>query len=157
MLAEQLGANCQRRHPIRGMDSAESTDVGCLWINDSLHRLHASVVAASRMDPAQSRTAKLLRQGIVKIAKKLAEEAVEVGLEAVQGEREAVVLESADLLYNLAVLWAAMGVSVAEVEAELARRERLFGIAEKLPKREAGLQKARLKLPGDVLVSAGKR
>ena len=103
-------------------------------MGDSLEGLFAAVLAARERDPAQSRTAKLLREGVPKMAKKLAEEAFEVGLDAVQGDRQAVILESADLLYNLCVLWAAMGVMPADVAAEISRRERLYGIAEKLPK-----------------------
>ena len=42
--------------------------------------------------------------------------------------------ESADLLYNLAVLWAACGVRPVDVWQEMERREHLLGIAEKMPK-----------------------
>jgi phosphoribosyl-ATP pyrophosphohydrolase len=68
------------------------------------------------------------------MAKKLAEEAIEVVIDAVNGNTEAVVRESADLLYNLTVLWAAAGVKPEDVWREMARREDLLGIAEKLPK-----------------------
>ena len=71
------------------------------------------------------------------MAKKLAEEAIEVVIDAMNGDREAVVRESADLLYNLVVLWAEAGVRPQDVFAEMARRERLFGLAEKLPKKHA--------------------
>ena len=91
-------------------------------MTDSLHRLYASILAARDQDPDFSRTARLLQQGLPKLAKKLSEEAVEVALEAVQGEREAVVLESADLIYNLFALWVAMGITVGEVEAEIDRK-----------------------------------
>ena len=84
--------------------------------------------------PAISRTARLLRAGRSKIAKKLAEEAVEVVIDAMHGRTEAVIRESADLIYNLVVLWAASGVHPQEVWIEMERRERLLGIAEKLPK-----------------------
>lgn len=103
-------------------------------MTDSLERLHASVRAVRARDPALSRTAKLIREGVPKMAKKLAEEAVEVGLDAVQGERQKVVSESADLLYHLVVLWAELGIAAGDVWAEMDRRERLYGIAEKLPK-----------------------
>jgi phosphoribosyl-ATP pyrophosphohydrolase len=76
----------------------------------------------------------LLRSGRAKIAKKLAEEAIEVVIDAIQGQRQAVTRESADLVYNLVVLWVASGVRPADVWNEMARRERLLGIAEKLPK-----------------------
>jgi phosphoribosyl-ATP pyrophosphohydrolase len=68
------------------------------------------------------------------MAKKLAEEAVEVVIDAMHGRSGAVIRESADLLYNLVVLWAASGVHPKDVWREMERRERLLGIAEKLPK-----------------------
>ena len=49
----------------------------------------------------------------------------------------AVIRESADLLYNLVVLWVASGVHPKDVWTEMERRERLLGIAEKLPKERA--------------------
>ena len=104
-------------------------------MNDSLGRLYEQVTAARTADPAHSRTAKLLRAGRAKMAKKLAEEAIEVVIDAMNGDREAVVRESADLLYNLVVLWAEAGVRPHDVFAEMARRERLFGLAEKVPKK----------------------
>src|SRR5215213_7521263 len=103
-------------------------------MTDSVERLYEAVIAAKHGDPTRSRTARLLRAGRAKMAKKLAEEAVEVVIDAVNGEREAVVRESADLLYNLVVLWAASDVRPEDVWAEMAHRERLLGIAEKLPK-----------------------
>jgi phosphoribosyl-ATP pyrophosphohydrolase len=101
---------------------------------DSLDRLYTAVLAARNADPASSRTARLLRAGRAKMAKKLAEEAVEVIIDAMHGSRDAVVRESADLLYNLVVLWVSAGVQPKDVWREMDRRERLFGIAEKLPK-----------------------
>jgi phosphoribosyl-ATP pyrophosphohydrolase len=101
---------------------------------DSLDRLHTAVLALRNADPASSRTARLLRSGRAKAAKKLAEEAVEVVIDAIEGQKDAVVRESADLLYNLVVLWVAAGIRPQEVWKEMARRERLLGIAEKLPK-----------------------
>ena len=101
---------------------------------DSVDRLYNAVRAARDDDPASSRTARLLRSGRPKMAKKLAEEAFEVGIDAVHGDTEAMVRESADLLYNLVVLWVAMGIKPADIWKEMSRRERLLGIAEKLPK-----------------------
>ena len=103
-------------------------------MTDSLDRLYDAVIAAKGSDPAKSRTAKLLRSGRAKVAKKLAEEAVEVVMDAMHGQSEALVRESADLLYNLVVLWVHAGVRPADVWAEMRRRELLFGIAEKVPK-----------------------
>jgi phosphoribosyl-ATP pyrophosphohydrolase len=103
-------------------------------MSDSIDRLFTAVTAARRADVTGSRTAQLFRAGRAKMAKKLAEEAVEVAIDAIHGQREAVVRESADLVYNLVVLWVASGVRPADVWDEMARRERLLGIAEKLPK-----------------------
>jgi phosphoribosyl-ATP pyrophosphohydrolase len=103
-------------------------------MTDSISRLYEAVIAARLSDPAKSRTARLLRAGRAKMAKKLAEEAVEVVIDAMHGQPEAVVRESADLLYNLVVLWVSAGVHPDEVWAEMKRRERMFGIAEKIPK-----------------------
>ena len=103
-------------------------------MSDSLDRLYQAVVAAQAADPASSRTARLLRAGRSKMAKKLAEEAVEVAIDTMHGDCDAMVRESADLLYNLVVLWVAAGVHPKDVWMEMERRERLLGIAEKLPK-----------------------
>jgi phosphoribosyl-ATP pyrophosphohydrolase len=102
---------------------------------DSLDRLYEAVQAARDGDPATSRTARLLQAGRGKMAKKMAEEAVEVVIDTVHGDTAAVVRESADLMYNLVVLWVAAGVRPEDVWAEMDRRERLLGIAEKIPKR----------------------
>jgi phosphoribosyl-ATP pyrophosphohydrolase len=106
-------------------------------MSDSLDRLYQAVLAARTADPASSRTARLLRAGRSKMAKKLAEEAVEVVIDAMHGHSDAVVRESADLLYNLVVLWVASSVHPKDVWTEMERRERLLGIAEKLPKERA--------------------
>lgn len=103
-------------------------------MSDSLDRLYQAILAAKDLDPATSRTARLIQRGPTKMAKKLAEEAIEVVIDAINGNRSAVINESADLLYNLSVLWAAAGVRPEEIWAEMDRRERVLGIAEKLPK-----------------------
>ena len=111
-------------------------------MSDSLERLYQAVLVAKDLDPATSRTAKLFQRGPTKMAKKLAEEAIEVVIDAVNGDSQAVVRESADLLYNLTVLWASAGVRPEDIWREMERRERLLGIAEKLPKSAAKLPKA---------------
>lgn len=114
-------------------------------MTDSLSRLYDAVLGAKEGDPATSRTAKLTREGVAKMAKKLVEEAAEVSLDAVQGDRAQIINESADLLYHLVVLWAETGVRPQEVWDEMDRREEMMGIAEKLPKPtgKAGLSLAR--------------
>ncbi len=113
-------------------------------MSDSLERLYASVLAARDRDPTLSRTSKLFRDGVQKMAKKLVEEAIEVGLDAVQNNREAVILESADVLYHLVVIWAECGISPEDAFNEINRRERLYGIAEKLPKQALAAHSRRL-------------
>lgn len=102
---------------------------------DSINKLYLSVLACRHDDPSTSRTARLLRSGRSKMAKKLAEEAVEVVIDAMHGDRDAVVKESADLIYNLVVLWISSGIRPEDVWKEMDRRERLLGIAEKVPKK----------------------
>jgi len=104
-------------------------------MTDSLDRLYVAVQAARDGDPATSRTARLLQAGRGKMAKKMAEEAVEVVIDTMHGDTAAVIRESADLMYNLVVLWVAAGVHPEDVWAEMDRRERMLGIAEKVPKR----------------------
>jgi phosphoribosyl-ATP pyrophosphohydrolase len=110
-------------------------------MGDSIERLYRAVLAAKDLDPAVSRTAKLFQRGPAKMAKKLAEEAIEVVIDAVNGDPDAVTRESADLLYNLTVLWASAGVRPDDVWREMERREHLLGIAEKLPKSAVKLPK----------------
>ena len=120
-------------------------------MSDSLERLYEAVIAARDLDPATSRTARLFQRGPSKMAKKLAEEAIEVVIDAVNGKTDAVIRESADLLYNLTVLWASAGVKPEDVWREMERREDLLGIAEKLPKMPKVLAKA---LPAKALRTA---
>jgi phosphoribosyl-ATP pyrophosphohydrolase len=119
-------------------------------MSDSLDRLYAAVVAARDLDPATSRTARLLRSGQAKMSKKLAEEAIEVVIDAMNGQADAVVRESADLIYNLAVLWVACGVKPRDVWAEMDRREKMLGIAEKLPKAQRKAVRSGAARPGAV-------
>ncbi|MGJ5175874.1 phosphoribosyl-ATP diphosphatase [Bradyrhizobium oligotrophicum] len=126
-------------------------------MTDSIERLYRAVLAARDLDPARSRTAKLIRQGAPKMAKKLAEEAIEVAIDAVNGDAQAVVRESADLMYNLAVLWAELDIRPEDVWREMDRRELLLGIAEKLPKAEMKLAKAAPERLSRPIVALGER
>ena len=93
-----------------------------------LARIVAERAAAS---PDQSYTAKLIAGGPARAAKKLGEEAVEAAIAAVQGDREALVAEAADVLYHLLVVLQAGGVPLQDVMAELERRTTQSGLAEK--------------------------
>jgi phosphoribosyl-ATP pyrophosphohydrolase len=103
-------------------------------MTDSINRLYRAVIAARSGDPATSRTARLLQSGRGKMVKKLVEEATEVGIDILDDNPGAVIKESADLVYNLVVVWAEAGIEPRQVWAEMEERERQFGIAEKLPK-----------------------
>jgi phosphoribosyl-ATP pyrophosphohydrolase len=96
-----------------------------------LDRLFRTISARRGADPASSYTAQLLARGPERAAQKLGEEALETALAASGGKAEAVVGESADLLYHLLVLWAATGVAPEQVWQELERREGTSGLAEK--------------------------
>ena len=96
-----------------------------------LHDLAATIAARKGADPDSSWTAKLLAKGPEKCAEKFGEEAVEAIIEAVKGDRDRLTSEAADVLYHLLVMLAARDVTLADVEAELARREGTSGIAEK--------------------------
>lgn len=97
----------------------------------TLSRLAATIDARRDADPETSWTAKLLSKGPEKCAEKFGEEAVEAIIEAVKGDRDRLVSEAADVLYHLLVMCAARGVTLAEIEAELDRREAQSGLAEK--------------------------
>ena len=97
----------------------------------SLRDLAATIEARKDADPDSSWTAKLFAKGPEKCAEKFGEEAVEAIIEAVKGDRERLTSEAADVLYHLLVMLAARGITLADVEAELARREGTSGIAEK--------------------------
>ncbi|PQV57503.1 phosphoribosyl-ATP pyrophosphatase [Defluviimonas denitrificans] len=97
----------------------------------TLHTLAATIAARKGADPETSWTAKLLSKGPEKCAEKFGEEAVEAIIEAVKGDRARLTAEAADVLYHLLVMLAARDVTLADVEAELARREGTSGIAEK--------------------------
>ena len=92
-------------------------------------------------DVRNSHSARLLARGTAKVAQKLGEEAVECVIEAAQGHRPEIVLESADVLYHLLVVWVDAGIRPEEVWAELRRREGISGIAEKAA-RPRGLRRA---------------
>ena len=96
-----------------------------------LQSLAATIQSRKGADPDSSWTAKLLAKGPEKCAEKFGEEAIEAIIEAVKGDRDKLVSEAADALYHLLVMLAARDLTLADVEAELNRREGRSGIAEK--------------------------
>jgi phosphoribosyl-ATP pyrophosphohydrolase len=95
-----------------------------------ISQLWATLEQRRGTDPAASWSAKLIGDPPL-AAKKLAEEAIETALAAVQGDRAAVVAESADLIYHWLALLAALGITPDEVADALAARQGRSGIEEK--------------------------
>ena len=98
---------------------------------NTLARLEATIAARRGADPDSSYVARLNAKGLGKITQKLGEEAVETVIAALTEDKPALVGEAADLLFHLVVLLDAKGVPLADVLAELDRREGVSGIAEK--------------------------
>ena len=122
-----------RRPKVSRMSGGKSKKSGVAEASDAvvLDRLFAVIESRRDADPIVSHSARLLSRGPAKVAQKFGEEAVECLIEAVAGNSDALIAESADVLYHLLVLWASSGVEPADVWAELIRREGVSGIAEK--------------------------
>jgi phosphoribosyl-ATP pyrophosphohydrolase len=101
--------------------------------SEEISRLYAALDLVN--EGTHPRTAHLLASGVKKMAQKVVEEAGEVAIEAVRRRRSAVVRESADLIYNLVVLWRECGIEPNEIWVEMHQRATDVGIAEKMPKR----------------------
>jgi phosphoribosyl-ATP pyrophosphohydrolase len=97
----------------------------------SLDELAAIITARAGSTAEQSYTKSLLDGGPGRAAKKFGEEAVEAVIAAIEGDRTALIKESADVLYHLIVLLAARNISFEEVMAELKDRSSRSGHAEK--------------------------
>ena len=97
----------------------------------TLDELEAIIATRAKASPEDSWTAKLLAQGRDKVAEKLGEEAIEMVIEAVKGNKAGLTSEAADLLFHLLVVLYANEVSISDVMAELERRQSRSGIAEK--------------------------
>jgi phosphoribosyl-ATP pyrophosphohydrolase len=104
--------------------------------NFTLHDLERIVADRAASGDKNSWTAKLFAAGPEKAAKKLGEEAVETVIAAVGDDRQALVSESADLLYHWLVVLALAKVPLDEVLAELERRTAQSGVAEKASRGE---------------------
>lgn len=98
---------------------------------DTLTRLETVIAERRGASPDSSYVAKLNAKGLAKIAEKVGEEATETIIAALTGSDEELVGEAADLLFHLLVLLDAKGVALADVLAELDRREGVSGLEEK--------------------------
>ena len=99
--------------------------------SDTLERLEAVIASRRGSDPESSYVARLNARGLEKIVQKLGEEAVETVIAALASDRQSLVGEAADLVFHLLVLLGHKDIAIAEVLAELDRREGTSGIAEK--------------------------
>jgi phosphoribosyl-ATP pyrophosphohydrolase/phosphoribosyl-AMP cyclohydrolase len=99
---------------------ATSGPSGAGWLG----KLARIVKQRSQADPAESYTARLLGEGLNRIAQKVGEEGVELALAGAAGDTASCVEEAADLLYHLTVLMEARGFGWDEVVARLEARHR---------------------------------
>ena len=99
---------------------------------DTLTRLEQTIADRLRSaDASSSYVAQLHSRGLPVITRKLGEEAVETIVAALSGTREELTGEAADMLFHLLILLGEKGVPLADVLAELDRREGTSGIDEK--------------------------
>ncbi len=113
--AHPAGPTCHKGTRSCFEPNVSSLELG--WLDDVLRQ-------RAEADPEQSYTARLLREGIARVAQKVGEEGVETVIAAMKGEagKEELVNEAADLLYHLLVLLRASGVEAGEVASQLRRR-----------------------------------
>ena len=96
----------------------------------SIKKLAQTIADRAGGDPDSSWTAKLLASPD-KAAEKFGEEAVEAIIEATKGDKTRLTSEAADVMYHLLVMCAAHGVTLDDIEAELANRTKQSGLQEK--------------------------
>ena len=92
-----------------------------------LARLEQTIAARADADPETSWTARLLSEGVKRIAQKVGEEGVETALAGVAGDDAELTSEAADLTFHLLVLLQARGLALADVVDVLERRSRPAG------------------------------
>lgn len=97
----------------------------------TLQDLEKRVQERAQASADVSYTRKLIDRGVSHCAKKLGEEAIETVIAAIHEDDKHLTGEAADLLYHLLVVLHARGISLAEVEAVLAERQRQSGLEEK--------------------------
>ncbi len=103
---------------------------------DILDQLELVIAERRNASPDESYVARLNARGLPLIARKLGEEGVEAAVALLAGSDEELVGEAADVVFHLMVALQARGLSLAEVKAELARREGVSGLVEKAGRAE---------------------
>ena len=110
-------------------------------MSDVLEKLAEVLEERKGADPDSSYVARLYDKGLDTILKKIGEEATETVIAAKEGDRDAIVYETADLWFHSLVLLAHVGLSPQQVLSELERRFGLSGLEEKA-RRQAGEEEA---------------
>ena len=98
---------------------------------DVLAELYATLLERKRASADSSYVARLYRDGLDAILKKIGEEAAETVIAAKNSDRAALVHELADLWFHSLVLMAAKDVPLSELTGELDRRRGRSGLDEK--------------------------
>ncbi len=106
---------------------AESCFFNPLYINEERHEfslrgLYDLLMQRKTEKPEGSYTTYLFEKGLDKILKKVGEECTEVIIGGKAGDKKETIYEIADLAYHVMVLMAQMGITVEEVQDELASR-----------------------------------
>ena len=96
-----------------------------------LEDLVKTINSRADADPSESWTAKLLAQGPEKCAEKFGEEAVEVIIEAVKGDNNALISEAADVIFHYLVMLKSREINFDDVMKELKIRTNKSGLREK--------------------------
>lgn len=109
-------------------------------MNDIFNRLAELLEQRKDADPQTSYVAKLYAKGMDSILKKVGEEAAETIIAAKNGNKEHLIYETADLWFHTLVMLAQAGLKPQDVLDELARREGLSGIAEKIARAEGRVE-----------------
>lgn len=97
----------------------------------TLEDLDQRIAARASASPDESYTAKLLKDGVERCAKKFGEEAAEIIISAVTKDKKGTEGEASDVLYHLLVLLRSAGVPLSDVMAQLERRTAQSGLQEK--------------------------
>ena len=109
-------------------------------MSDILDRLAETLEARKSASPDSSYVARLYAKGTDAILKKIGEEATETVMAAKDGQSEKIIYEVADLWFHTLVLLAHSGLKPQAVLDELARREGLSGLDEKVARQSGETQ-----------------
>lgn len=114
---DPIGPTCHTGSRSCFTESPDETEGFIRLLQGVIQKRHAEM-------PPASYTTKLFERGIPKIAQKVGEEAVETVIEAVAQNKADLIYEASDLVYHLLVLLEASGLSLVDIEKELARRHK---------------------------------